>query len=135
MPSKADWLALQAAGPIIEQKANARASQYLRAAAIQMEALTGSAEWDQYRTKLEAHRKEAVEAANIAQELLPKTYDDAAARKTQCQYYYQLGRAHAFRFAVEFPLELMKAHKEGQGPLPAPPEDEQEPGATATDAG
>ena len=47
MPSKADWLALQSAGPIIEQKAAARASEYLRAAALQMDKLTGQPEWDQ----------------------------------------------------------------------------------------
>ena len=135
MPSKADWLALQSAGPIIEQKAAARASEYLRAAALQMDKLTGQPEWDQYLTKMESYRQAAVEAANMAQELLPKQYDDALSRKTQCQYYYQLGLSHAYKRAVELPGKLIAAHKEGQGIPPVPPQDEQDAGVTATDAG
>lgn len=133
-PTRREYLDQQAAGTVIEQKAAARASQYLRAAALQAEEMTGNAAWDTYRTKLEARRADAQTNAETNKNHLVGTFNEDERNKRQCNYYYWCGRIEAFKEAIALPLELLQAYKDGQGASPAPPQAEQEPGVTATDA-
>lgn len=130
-PSRRDYLNQIAEGTVIEQKAAARASQYLRAAALQAEELTGNPAWDAYLTKLEAHRQDAQKNTDALKTGVLSTFNEEERLKKQCHYYWWCGFEQAISIAIKLPMELLHAYKDGATPAP---QELQDTGVTATDA-